>query len=69
MKKRSILRHDHVSDWDGLVTAPNRTQLITPEQMQWNARRNLAMMDELAEDRFCEGQSRNHARLDLVGEG
>lgn len=45
--KRPALRHDPVRDWDGLVTAPNRTQLITPEQMQWNARRNLAMMDAL----------------------
>lgn len=44
--RRLVRNFDPVRDWDGRVTAPNH-QLITPEQMQWNARNNLAMMDKL----------------------
>lgn len=45
---------DPVTNWDGRVTAPNHA-LITPDQMSWNASRNLEMMDRipriLAEDK------------------
>lgn len=36
-------RFDPVACWDGLVSAPNHT-LITPDQMAWNARNNMALM-------------------------
>ena len=44
MRKRRRTDWDPVRDWDGLVTAPNH-QLITPEQMSENARRNLLAMN------------------------
>lgn len=37
---------DPIRDWDGLVTAPNH-MLITPEQMTWNAMRNMAIMEQM----------------------
>ena len=47
MRRRQQIRgFDPVRDWDGLVTAPNHT-LITAEQMQWNARNNLRMMEQI----------------------
>lgn len=44
MAKRRHPKWDPVADWDGLVTAPNH-MLITAEQMQWNANRNLGLME------------------------
>lgn len=45
-RRRQAIKFDPVKDWDGLVTAPNH-MLITPEQMEWNARRNMAAMEQI----------------------
>lgn len=46
-RPRRVLDFDPIRDWDGLVTAPNH-RLITPDQMSWNAIRNMGIMENLA---------------------